>query len=61
MTGKAFIESYVNISKGNLDALKTAMAYQGPISVGIDAAHKEFSFYSNGVYYNPQCGKAMFY
>lgn len=37
-------------------ALKAALATKGPISVAIDAAHKSLSFYSNGVYYEPQCG-----
>ncbi|CAH2240377.1 jg26416, partial [Pararge aegeria aegeria] len=27
----------------------------GPVSVAIDASHKSFSFYSNGVYYEPKC------
>ncbi len=31
------------------------MAQHGPISVGIDASHRSFSFYSNGVYYDPEC------
>jgi C1A family cysteine protease len=29
---------------------------EGPISVAIDAAHKSFVFYANGVFYEPECG-----
>ena len=32
-----------------------AIAAHGPVSVGIDAAHKSLSFYSNGVYYEEKC------
>ena len=38
-------------------ALQQALAKVGPVSVGIDAAHVAFMFYSHGVYYNPKCGK----
>lgn len=48
---------YVNVTSGDLQALKIAIAKNGPISVGIDASHKSLSFYSNGVYYEPLCGK----
>ena len=51
------LTSYVNITSGDQDALTAALATKGPISVGIDAAHKSLSFYANGVYYEPQCGK----
>jgi len=50
------IEKWVNVTSGDRDALKVALAKHGPISVGIDAAHKSLSFYSNGVYYEPKCG-----
>ena len=50
------IEKWVNVTSGDGDALKVALAKHGPISVGIDAAHKSLSFYSNGVYYEPKCG-----
>ncbi len=29
-------------------------------TVKIDAAHRAFSFYANGVYYNPECGNNFF-
>ena len=39
-------------------ALKVAIAMHGPIAVGIDASHRSFSFYANGVYFEPQCGNS---
>lgn len=51
------ITSYVNVTTNDVDALKTAMAFHGPISIGIDASHKSLSFYSHGVYYEPDCSK----
>ena len=53
----AVVSSYVNITSGDQDALRAAIANKGPISVAIDAAHKSLSFYANGVYYEPQCGE----
>lgn len=50
------LSSYVNVTSGDLDALKLAIAYHGPISISIDASHKSLSFYANGVYYEPACG-----
>lgn len=47
---------FVNVSPGSVDAMKVALFKNGPVSVAIDASHKTFSFYSNGVYYDPQCG-----
>ena len=58
-TGLAKIKGYVNVTSGDLEALKIAIARQGPISVGIDASHRSLSFYSNGVYYEPKCGKSV--
>jgi C1A family cysteine protease len=49
------IYGYVNVTSGNQDALKLAIFRQGPISVAIDASPRTFSFYSNGVYYDPKC------
>lgn len=53
----ATITSYVNITQGDLDALKQALASQGPISVSIDAGLKDFAYYSHGVFYNSECSK----
>ncbi|XP_071448321.1 digestive cysteine proteinase 1 [Hetaerina americana] len=52
----ARITGYVNVTSGNATALKYAVSRHGPISVAIDASHKTFSFYSNGVYYDSECG-----
>jgi C1A family cysteine protease len=53
------IQSYGNVTSGDLDALKVAIAKHGPVSVGIDAAHKSLSFYSDGVYFEPECGNTL--
>ncbi|XP_032740441.1 cathepsin 8-like isoform X1 [Rattus rattus] len=37
------------------EALMNAVATIGPISVGIDASHESFTFYSGGIYYEPKC------
>jgi len=49
------IKSWVNVTSGDVDALKVAIASHGPVSVAIDASHKSLSFYSNGVYYENEC------
>lgn len=54
---QAPIKGYVNVTSGDVDAVKVALFQHGPLSVAIDAAHKSFSFYANGVYYEPDCGK----
>lgn len=56
VTLTAKITGYVNVTSGDADALKVALAKHGPISVAIDASHKTLSFYSNGIYYDPECG-----
>lgn len=45
----------MNVTSGSNEALRVAIAKHGPISVSIDAGHKSLSFYSYGVYYEPQC------
>lgn len=53
------ITGYVNVTSGDMNALRLAIFKNGPISVAIDAAHKTFSFYSHGVFYEPKCGNTM--
>uniref|UniRef100_A0A8B9FUT9 Digestive cysteine proteinase 1 n=1 Tax=Amazona collaria TaxID=241587 RepID=A0A8B9FUT9_9PSIT len=62
--GIASTESYgtykgqVRGSPGLWGALKpwwAAIYKHGPVAVSIDASHKTFSFYSNGIYYEPKC------
>ncbi|CAB3232442.1 unnamed protein product [Arctia plantaginis] len=55
VTAVTKIKGWVNVTTNNENALRLAIFKHGPISVAIDAAHKSFSFYSNGVYYEPQC------
>nr|XP_015204062.1 PREDICTED: digestive cysteine proteinase 1-like [Lepisosteus oculatus] len=55
----ARIKSYTNVTSGDEEALKLAIFKNGPVAVSIDASHKSFLFYSNGVYYEPQCGSKL--
>ncbi|KAM6958953.1 digestive cysteine proteinase 1 [Aplochiton taeniatus] len=52
----ARIQSYTNVTSGSGEALKLALFKNGPVAVSIDASHRSFVFYSNGVYYEPACG-----
>ncbi|KAK0180964.1 hypothetical protein PV327_003290 [Microctonus hyperodae] len=56
VTLTAKISGWVNVTTNDVDALKVAIAKHGPVSIAIDASQKTFSFYSNGVYYDPACG-----
>ena len=46
----------MNVTSGDLNALKIAIFQNGPVSVAIDSSHRSFDFYSFGVYYEPKCG-----
>ncbi|KAI0238627.1 Counting factor associated protein D [Lamellibrachia satsuma] len=59
VTPTAKMTGFVNVTSGDLEALRIAIAKQGPISVGMDASHKSLSFYANGVYYEPKCGRGI--
>ena len=56
-TATVHIKGYKNVTSSDIEALKIAVAQEGPVSVAIDASHLSLSFYSNGVYYEPDCGK----
>nr|UJP31640.1 cathepsin L1 [Dermestes maculatus] len=47
---------YVSIPAGDERALEAAVATIGPVSAAINAGVASFQFYSDGVYYEPECG-----
>jgi len=48
-------KGFVDITPGDEDALKSAVATVGPVSVAIDASHPTFQFYNHGIYDEPEC------
>lgn len=51
---------FVDLPSGDENALKTAVATIGPISVAIDATHASFMSYRSGVYIEPSCGNTLY-
>lgn len=50
-----FLLGYVDITEFSEHDLQVAVATIGPVSVAINARHRNFQFYDNGVYYEPSC------
>lgn len=55
VTAVTSMTGWVNVTANDENALRLAIFKHGPISIAIDASQKTFSFYSNGVYYDPKC------
>jgi len=51
----ATLIGYIDLPTGNENDLKTAVATQGPISVGVDAAKSSFLHYQGGIYFEKDC------
>merc|ERR1719423_54084 len=51
----ATLKGCVDIEQGDENALRQAVSTVGPISVAIDASHRSFQLYSEGVYYESEC------
>ena len=45
----------VEIEPNNATKLTSSLLPTGPISVAIDASHRSFQFYKNGIYEDPNC------
>ncbi|KAL7873636.1 hypothetical protein AOLI_G00127070 [Acnodon oligacanthus] len=54
-TVEATCTGFVDIYKGNEEALQEAVATVGPVSVAIDITQPSFKFYQSGVYDEPSC------
>ncbi|NXT89461.1 CYSP2 proteinase, partial [Anhinga rufa] len=54
----AQLAGYASVEPGSTTALKAALVKHGPVAVNIDASHKSFAFYANGVYEEPRCGES---
>ncbi|XP_043245653.1 digestive cysteine proteinase 2-like [Amphibalanus amphitrite] len=57
--GAVRIKGHTDVPPGSVHAAKYALWRHGPLSVAIDAAHRSFVFYANGVYYEPECGNSV--
>ncbi|XP_037082408.1 procathepsin L-like [Pollicipes pollicipes] len=54
----ASISSYKDVPSGSEEALQSAVAFVGPVSVAIDASRFSFQFYSSGVYDEAACSSS---
>jgi len=54
----ASLTGFVDVTRGDEEALKQAVATVGPVSVAIDASHSSFQSYRSGVYYEGSCSSS---
>ena len=54
----ATIHDYVDIPYNDEEALKSALATVGPVSIAIQAGLNDFMFYKDGVYMNEECSES---
>jgi len=50
-------KGFSDLESGNEEALKVAVATQGPVSVAIDAGHISFQHYNGSVYFEKKCSE----
>ena len=43
----------------NVDTVKYSLVNHGPLSIGIDASQPSLSFYSHGIYDDPNCKNGL--
>lgn len=55
VNGTQHFKGFVRTPMGDEKALKESLFSRGPLSVSIDASQPSFTFYSSGVYYDPNC------
>jgi hypothetical protein len=55
----AHFTKFLTTPSGDTDALVAGIAQYGPAGVAIDASQPTFSFYSHGLYYDPNCGNTI--
>jgi C1A family cysteine protease len=52
------VTSYLNVVADDVASMKAAVAQQ-PVSVSVDAAHKEWQYYSSGILNSTHCGTML--
>jgi len=50
---------FVDVQTGDEDALRDALAQNGPVSVAIDATEGKFMLYKDGIFVDDTCGNAQ--